>query len=117
MLEAELEALANPPPTAADSAAVTRTCGDPTGPSIYRQVQGLYDQKERYKTQMQQAELDVSRLEQEASGMNDKQLAMACERIKEYLKRLKAKLAQGGFSEKELAALQQRIKDLEELCD
>jgi hypothetical protein len=117
-LEGEMEALTSPSPTPTDSAAVTHTCGDVSAaPAIATQVEALYLEKESLKQQMQRAEVEVSRLEQTVSGMNDKQIAIACERIKEFIKRLKTKAAQGGFSAAELAALQQHIKDLEELCD
>jgi hypothetical protein len=112
------EAQALEAPTAADSSEATKVCGDPnTGPAVAAQVQKLYDEKEALKKEMQEAENEIGRLEQAASHMDDKQLAVACERIKEYLNNLKAKLAGGNFSEEELAALEKRIKDLEDLCD
>jgi hypothetical protein len=113
-VNAELRALSSP--TAADSASVTRACGLPAPPAVYTQLVALQQAAEQLERQWTQAEAELARLEESTSGMDRKQLGMACERILLYLGRLKAKEAQSGFSAAELEALNRRVQDLEKLC-
>ena len=58
-------------------------------------------------------------MEETMSGMNARQSAVFCERIKQFVQQLKEKKKHVGFSDdeiKRLAKLEQAIKDLEALC-
>ncbi len=64
------------------------------------------------------AEDTLRAVEQRMSGMNPRQSAVFCERIKAYIAQLKAK-KQGGLTDDELTTMAnqaQAIKDLEALC-
>jgi FtsZ-binding cell division protein ZapB len=106
-------------PSAADSAAVLRRCGDPSPPAVVKEWMALKGQVEALQNQAQNAEAEVERTETQASGMNTRQRAVFCERIKALVARLKAKQATAGFSDAEVEAARKRdiaIKDLEALC-
>ena len=104
-------------PSRADSLAADRKCGSPKdAPAAVAQVTSLQDQIDQLVDQIRNAEVAASRAEQEGSGLNSKQLAMACERIEYYLQRLAAKAKQAGFTTAELDALKAREADLKGLC-
>jgi len=104
-------------PTKADSLAADRKCGSPRdAPAVVAQAASLQDQIDQLLDQIRNAEVAASRAEQEGSGLNSKQLAMACERIEYYMQRLAAKSRQAGFTAAELDALKQRETDLKGLC-
>lgn len=113
-LTAELKALKAP--TAADSAAVRRTCALPPPPPAYAQAKAMRDQVDSLAVLGVAAEAQVARLEARVSGMSAKQLGLACERIAIYLVRLDAKKAQDGFSPAELEALDRQKAALARLC-
>lgn len=113
-INAELQALGKP--TAADSAQVRSKCGLPPAPPAVQQLATLEQEAEKLRNDIGRAEAEAQRLEEQASGLNQKQLAVACERILIYLNRLKAQGAQKGFSAAELEALDRHRKDLEKLC-
>ncbi len=104
-------------PTRTDSLAADRKCGSPKdAPAVVAQATSLQDQIDQLNDQIRNAEVAASRAEQEGSGLNSKQLAMACERIEYYMQRLAAKSRQAGFTAGELDALKQREADLKGLC-
>ena len=103
-------------PTKADTARAMSQCGvaGPTG--LVKEWVELKSELEELKGLEQQAEVAIQQAEQSESGMTNRQLAMACERIKLFADRLKKKAKLGEFTEQEQQALQQAIKDLEDLC-
>jgi hypothetical protein len=104
-------------PTKADSLAADRKCGSlKDAPAVVAQASSLQDQIDKLLDQIRNAEVAASKAEQEGSGLNSKQLAMACERIEYYMQRLAAKSRQAGFTAAELDALKQREVDLKGLC-
>ena len=114
---AEMEHLKDP--TAADSAAVIRHCGDATPTGVVKEWMTLKDQVEDFQKRIQNSEQAIETTESTTSGMNARQRGMACERIKRLIAQLKQKQAWTGFSDREIEAFNKReqaIKDLEELC-
>ncbi len=106
-------------PTAAESVAVIKRCGDPTPPAVVKEWMGLKDQVEGLQKQISQSEADIEKKEADLSGMNGRQVAVSCERIKMFIEQLKKKQAWAGFSDREIEAMKKReqaIKDLSELC-
>lgn len=103
-------------PTAKDSAEVKRVCGDPVPPPGVAELRSLDQAVEELKLQITKAEKLVSDTETRESGMNQRQLAIACERIKEALQRLKKKMAEVGMTPVEWQALKERAEKLEALC-
>ena len=106
-------------PTAADSTAVARKCGDPSPIGVVKEWVDLKGQIEQVRSQITQAEAQIDKTETTTSGMNGRQRAVFCERIKLLIKRLKAKQETVGFSDTEIEAAKKReqaIKDLEALC-
>lgn len=104
-------------PTRADSLAADRKCGSAKdAPAVVVQATSLQEQIDQLLDQIRTAEVAITKAEQNGSGMNAKQLAMACERIEYYMQRLAAKSRQAGFTSAELDALKQRETDLKGLC-
>ena len=104
-------------PTRADSLVADRKCGSlKDAPAVVAQATSLQDQIDQLVDQIRNAEVAASKAEQGGSGLNSKQLAMACERIEYYLQRLAAKSRQAGFTAAELDALKPREADLKGLC-
>jgi hypothetical protein len=103
-------------PVRADTLAADRSCGAPPPPAAVQQWMSLKDEIDQLQKALQaaeQAELDA---EQEASGMNRRQLALACERALLYFWRAERKERQEGFTPAELEALEQAGRDLKKLC-
>lgn len=103
-------------PTAADTVQATKQCGTTTPPAIVQQWLGIKSQMDPVNAEIGKAEQAIRDAETSTSGMNDRQLAMACERIQIFVDRMKAKKQQPGFTAAELQALEQAIKDLDRLC-
>ncbi len=104
-------------PTRADSLAADRKCGSTKdAPAVVAQATSLQEQIDQLENQVRAAEVATSKAELKESGLTEKQLAMACERIQYYMERLAAKARQAGFTAAELDALKQREADLKGLC-
>jgi hypothetical protein len=103
-------------PTAADTAQAVKQCGNPAAPAIVQQWLGIKSQMDPVNAEIAKAEQAIRDAETSTSGMNDRQLAMACERIQMFVDRAKAKQQQPGFTAAEIQALDQAIKDLDKLC-
>ena len=106
-------------PTKADSAEAAKLCPYPVQPAVVKEWLGLKQQLDSLTNQKQEAESQVAKTEAAMSGMNPRQSAIFCERIKLYVQQLKEKKKHAGFSDdevKRLADLEQAIKDLETLC-
>jgi len=103
-------------PTAADSARARQACPLPAPPPAVREWQSLNAEAERTRQALQRAEQAVRDAEEKASGMNHRQLGIACERILLYLARAKAKEQQKGFTSDELKALESAIEELQGAC-
>jgi hypothetical protein len=103
-------------PSKADTAQAMSQCGEAGPTGLVKEWVELKSQLEELQGLEQQAEVAIQQAEQSESGMTNRQLAVACERIKLFADRLKKKAKMGEFTEQEQQALQQAIKDLEELC-
>jgi hypothetical protein len=106
-------------PTKADSAEAEKHCSYPTPPPLVKEWVGLKRQIDSLNNLKQDAENKQAKIEEPISGMNPRQSAMFCERIKQYVQQLKQKKQHVGFSDdevKRLANLEQAIRDLEALC-
>jgi hypothetical protein len=106
-------------PTKADSAEAAKHCVYPPQPPLVKEYLGLKRQLDSLGNLRQEAEAQAGKMEETMSGMNARQSAIFCERIKMYVEQLKQKKKHVGFSDdevKRLAKLEQAIKDLEELC-
>lgn len=106
-------------PTAADSAAVTKRCGDPSPIGVVKEWASLKNQIDNLRNQATQADAQIDKTETSTSGMNARQRAVSCERIKKFIEQLKKKQEHAGFSDAEIEAAKKReqaIKDLEALC-
>ena len=103
-------------PTKADTAQAMSQCGEAGPTGLVKEWVELKSELEELQGLEQQAEVAIQQAEQSESGMTNRQLAVACERIKLFADRLKKKAKLGEFTEQEQQALQQAIKDLEELC-
>lgn len=103
-------------PTRADSLQAARGCGVASAPAIVQQWLDIKRGMDSLTVQMGKAEQAILDAEQNGSGMNARQLAIACERIRIFLEREKAKKKQAGFTTAELQALEQAIKDLDPIC-
>jgi hypothetical protein len=103
-------------PTAADTAQAVKQCGTPAPPAIVQQWLGIKSQMDPVNEEIGKAEQAIRDGETSTSGMNERQLAMACERIQIFVDRMKAKKQQPGFTAAEIQALDQAIKDLDKLC-
>ena len=107
-------------PTRADTLTATKACGSPPAQSaIITQWYQLKAQLDTLVTLRTAAEDSVRVREEGQSGMNQRQSAVFCERIKAYIAQLKSKQNQYPFTDDEIktmANLAQAIKDLEALC-
>lgn len=107
-------------PTKADTLAAWKACGPlPATTAIIQQWLDLKAQLDTLRTLRAAAEDSVRARERRISGMDTRQSAVFCERIKQYVEYLKKKQQAQGFSDDELktmASLAQAIKDLEALC-
>jgi hypothetical protein len=108
-------------PTRADTLAAVKACGPPPAQSaIIRQWYQLKAQLDTLVTLRTAAEDSVRLREQGISGMNGRQSAVFCERIKAFIAQLKDKQRKEyAFTDDEIKAmtnLAQAIKDLEALC-
>jgi hypothetical protein len=106
-------------PTRADSAEAAKHCVYPTQPPLVKEYLGLKGQLDALGNLRQEAESQAGKMEKTMSGMDSRQGAVFCERIKQYVQQLKEKKKHVGFSDdevKRLASLEQAIKDLEALC-
>lgn len=107
-------------PTKADTLAAQNACGPvPVQSPIIKQWYDLKAQLDTLGKQKAAAEDSLRAMEQRISGMDERQGAVFCERIKAYIAQLKTKQKQLVFTDDELktmASLAQAIKDLEALC-
>jgi hypothetical protein len=106
-------------PTKADSAEAAKRCTYPTPPALVKEWIGLKRQIDSLNNLKQDAENQQAKIEEPISGMNARQSAIFCERIKLYAQQLKQKKPHVGYSDdevKRLANLEQASKDLDELC-
>jgi hypothetical protein len=103
-------------PTAADTAQAVSKCGTAAPPAVVQQWLGLKSQMDQVNEEIGKAEQAIKDAEKSRSNMDDRQLAMACERIQIFVERMKAKKQQPGFTAAEIQALEQTIKDLDKLC-
>ncbi len=103
-------------PTRADTLAAERSCGAPAPPRVVQEWLDLKSQLEALQEQLAQAEQAVRDAEERESGMNQRQLAISCERIRIYIARMEAKQQQHGFTQAELDALAQAKSELKRLC-
>jgi len=106
-------------PTKADSAEAAKHCVYPPQPPLVKEYLGLKRQLDSLGNLRQEAESQAGKMEETTSGMDARQSAIFCERIKQYVQQLKEKKQHVGFSDdevKRLANLEQAIKDLEALC-
>jgi len=116
-LVAELDRLKQP--QKGDTAEAAKHCTYPTPPALVKEWVGLKRQIDSLNNLKQDAENKQAKIEEPISGMNPRQSAMFCERIKQYVQQLKEKKQHVGFSDdevKRLANLEQAIRDLEALC-
>lgn len=103
-------------PSRADTLQAQRACGTAAAPAIVQQWLDIKRGMDSLSLRIEKAEQAILDAEQSGSGMNARQLAIACERIQIFIDRQKEKKKQTGFTTAELQALQQAIKDLELLC-
>ena len=106
-------------PTKADSAEAAKHCVYPPQPPLVKEYLGLKRQLDSLGNLRQEAETQAGKMEETMSGMNARQSAIFCERIKQFVQQLKEKKKHVGFSDdevKRLANLDQAIRDLEALC-
>ncbi len=103
-------------PTRADSLQAARACGAASAPAIVQQWLDIKRGIDSLGLQIGNAEQAILDAEQSGSGMNARQLAIACERIRIFLARQKEKKKQSGFTAAELQALDQASKDLDSIC-
>ena len=103
-------------PTAADSAAATKACPVPPQPAVVQQWMGLKKQIDQLNDEIAKAEAAIKQAEQAASGMDDRQMAMACERAKMLLETIKSGKPITGFTQPEIDAVEQKTKEIDALC-
>ncbi len=103
-------------PSAADSAAARQKCGSAPTPTIVQEWLDLKAEIEKLQQQIVAANQAVSDAEQNASGLNPRQMAVACERIELFLSRRKSKQQEVSLSTAEITALSDAGKDLEGVC-
>lgn len=103
-------------PTRADTLAAERSCGVPTPPKVVQEWLDMKAKLEDLQRQLANAEQAVRDAEERDSGMNQRQLAISCERIKIYIERMEAKQQQRGFTQAELEALEQARARLKQIC-
>jgi hypothetical protein len=105
--------------TKADSAEATKHCTYPTPPPLVKEWVGLKQQLDSLDKRRLDAEVLVAREEARLSGMNPRQIAVFCERIKLLIDRIRNKKDHLGFSDSErktYANYEQAIADLEAIC-
>jgi hypothetical protein len=113
-LEAEAKAMYGA--TRADTAVVDGKCGAlPAKHPRDAEIAALQKQSNELEQQIRAAEQSITQAEAQASGMTERQFAMARERIEMYLARAKHDSPQRGFSASELKALDARRSQLERL--
>lgn len=104
----------------ADSLAAEKQCGKAPAPSgLVKEYLDAFMVLDTLAQGLRASEDSIRAAEARVSGMDTRQSAMLCERIKLYLEQLKKKEKLSGFTEAELktlAELTQAIKDLEALC-
>ncbi len=113
----ELERLKTP--QKADTAEAAKHCAYPTPPQLVKEWLDLKRQIDSLNQLKQDAETQAGKTEDGLSGMDARQRAIFCERIKQYVQELREKKQHVGFSDdelKRLANMEQAIRDLEELC-
>jgi hypothetical protein len=106
-------------PSKADSAEAGKACVNPVPPPLVKEYFGLKRQADSLANLRQEADVQLGKIEETTSGMNSRQRAVFCERIKQYAEQLKKKKKIVGFSDdeiKRLASLEQAVKDLDALC-
>lgn len=103
-------------PTRADTLAAERSCGVPAPPQVVQEWLDLKSRLDDLQQQLANAEQAVRDAEERESGMNRRQLAISCERIKIYIARMEAKQQQRGFTQAELDALEQARAELKRIC-
>ena len=107
-------------PTRADTLAAENACGPvPVQSAVIKEWFDLKGQIDALAKQKAAAEDSLNAMEQRLSGMDARQAAIFCERIKSYVVQLKTKKKQTPFTDDELktmASLDQAIKDLDALC-
>jgi DNA repair exonuclease SbcCD ATPase subunit len=103
-------------PSPSDSADARRGCPVPAPTGLVKQYLDLQTQIESLREQIAKLEQAVRLAEQTASGMDERQLAMACERARMFIQNMRNQQNQAGFTAIEVAALNQAIKDLDPLC-
>ena len=103
-------------PVRADTLAAERSCGAPPPPAAVQEWMSLKDEIDALQQALGEAEQAVQDAEEEASGMNRRQLALACERALLYFWRAERRERQQGFTKAELEALEQAGRDLKQLC-
>ncbi len=103
-------------PSAADSVAARQKCGSAPTPAIVQEWLDLKAQIETLQQQIVAANQAISDAEQNTSGMNPRQMAVACERIGLFLSRQRAKRQEVSLTTAEVTALTQAGKDLENVC-
>jgi len=103
-------------PTRADTLAAVRSCGVPAPPQVVQEWLDIKSKLDDLQQQLANAEKAVWDAEERESGMNHRQLAISCERIKIYIARMEAKQQQRGFTQAELDALEQARAELKRIC-
>lgn len=103
-------------PTRADSLAAERSCGVPPPPRVVQEWLDLKSKLEDLQQPLADAEQSVRDAEERESGMNQRQLAISCERIRTYIARMEARQQQHGFTQAELEALEQARAELKRIC-
>jgi len=113
-VEAELKRGSQPSP--ADSAKAVRACPLPPPAPEVREWQAIKAEMEKVQQELDRSQQAVTAAEETTSGMNHRQLGIACERMLLYLGRAKAKQKQVGFTSAELVALEEALKQLQGTC-
>jgi len=113
-VEAEIKRGSQPSP--ADSAKAVQSCPLPPMPAEVREWHALKTEMEKAQQELDRSQQAVTAAEETTSGMNSRQLGIACERILLYLQRAKARQKQVGFTSAELVALEEALKQLQGTC-
>jgi hypothetical protein len=103
-------------PSPADSARVVQGCPLPPPPPAVQEWTTIKAEMEKVRQELGPSQQAVTAAEESTSGMNHRQLGMACERIGLYLGRANAKARQTGFTSAELEALGDAVKELQGIC-
>jgi hypothetical protein len=99
-----------------DTLAADKACGAlPARPAFLVQIDSLDAAEKALLDRIRQLDDQAAAAELKASGMTDRQFAMARERVTYFLERAKHDSPQPGFSKAELDALGARKADLEKL--